>query len=169
MSIHISAKATAILFSWENTSVWIQLIDSSFPDWKQIVPPDFKYTLSLPGREAITALDRADVFAREANHVIRFTPGTEGGLVIEGNSDETGKSETILEVSMPFQVSFNGLFAKQGLEAISADAVHLHLNASNAPAMFSNGSDRYIYVLMPMVDTTSVAAQAKAALQVEAA
>jgi DNA polymerase III sliding clamp (beta) subunit (PCNA family) len=70
---------------------------------------------------------------------------------------------------MPFQVSFNGLFAKQGFEAISADAVHLHLNAPNAPAMFSNGSDRYIYVLMPMVDTTSVAAQAQAAAQVEAA
>ena len=141
----------------------------AFPDWKAIIPPGFKHTLNLPGREAITAINRADVFAREANHVIRFKPGGEGGLVIEGNSDETGKSETVLEVSMPFQVSFNGLFAKQGLEAISADAVHLHLNAANAPAMFSNGSDRYVYVLMPMVDTTSVEAQAKAASQVETA
>ncbi len=141
----------------------------AFPDWKAIIPPDFKHILNLPGREAITALNRAEVFAREANHVVRFKPGHQGGLVIEGNSDETGKSETVLEVSMPFQVSFNGLFAKQGLEAISADAVHLHLNAVNAPAMFSNGSDRYIYILMPMVDTTSVAAQAKAASQVETA
>lgn len=175
IGLFVSSSAAAIQFTWEAASVWIQLIDMAFPDWKAIIPPGFKHTLNLPGREAITAINRADIFAREANHIIRFKPGRsaqngyEGGLIIEGNSDETGKSETVLDVSMPFQVSFNGLFAKQGLEAICADAVHLHLNAANAPAMFSNGSDRYIYLLMPMVDTTAVAAQAKAASQVEAA
>ena len=169
IGMFISSNAASILFTWETASVWIQLIDSPFPDWKQIVPPGFKHTLSLPGRDVITALNRADVFAREANHVIRFKPGDEGGLVIEGTSDETGKSETTLDVSMPFQIAFNGLFAKQGIEAISADAVHLHLNASNTPAMFSNGSDRFIYILMPMIDTTSVVAQAQAAAKVEAA
>jgi len=169
IGIFISSNAASILFSWETASVWIQLIDSAFPDWKQIIPPAFKHTLNLPGREAITALNRADVFAREANHVIRFKPGGEGGLVIEGNSDETGKSETTLDVAMPFQIAFNGLFAKQGLEAINADAVHLHLNSANTPAMFSNGSDRFIYILMPMVDSTTAVAQAQAAARVEAA
>jgi DNA polymerase-3 subunit beta len=168
VGIFISSNASSIMFAWETTSVWIQLVDSAFPDWKQIVPPHFKHSLSLPGREAITALNRADVFAREANHVIRFKPGGDGGLVIEGTSDETGKSETTLDVAMPFQIAFNGLFAKQGLEAISADAVHLHLNASNSPAMFTNGSDRFIYILMPMVDTTSVVAQAQPAARIEA-
>jgi DNA polymerase III sliding clamp (beta) subunit (PCNA family) len=89
--------------------------------------------------------------------------------VIEGTSDETGKSETVLDVAMPFQIAFNSVFAKQGVEAIGADAVHLHLNAGNAPAMFTNGSDRYIYILMPMVDTSAVAAQASAAAQAEQA
>ena len=169
IGIFISSNSSAIQFAWGTTSVWIQLVDSTFPDWKQIVPPGFKHLLSLPGREVITALNRADVFAREANHVIRFKPGGDGGLVIEGTSDETGKSETTLDVAMPFQIAFNGLFAKQGLEAISADAIHLHLNASNSPAMFTNGSDRFIYILMPMIDTTSVVAQAQAAAKVEAA
>ena len=175
VNIFVSAKATAILFSWEATKVWIQLIDNPFPNWKAIIPPSFKHTLSLPGQEAIAALNRADVFARTANHVVRFKPGKsalngyEGGLIIEGNSDETGKSETALEVAMPFQIAFNGLFAKQGIEAIGSDAVHLHLNASNAPAMFSNGSDRYIYVLMPMLDATSAAAQASAVAQAQSA
>jgi len=169
VGLFISNNAAVILFAWEAASVWIQLVDMPFPDWKAIIPPGFKHTLSLPGREAITALNRAEVFAREANHVIRFKPSGEGGLVIEGNSDETGKSETMLDVPMPFQISFNGPFAKQAIEAISADAVHLHLNAANTPAMFSNGSDRYVYILMPMVDTTSVEAQARAASQIEAA
>jgi DNA polymerase-3 subunit beta len=169
VSIFVSGNGSAIQFTWEGVSVWIQLIDMSFPDWKAIIPSGFKHTLSMPGREAITALNRAEVFAREANHVVRFRPVNGGGLVIEGNSNETGKSETVLDVAMPFQISLNGLFAKQGIEAISSDAVHLHLNAANAPAMFSNGSDRYVYMLMPMVDTSAVEAQAQAAAQIETA
>jgi DNA polymerase-3 subunit beta len=169
VSIFVSKNASAILFTWQTTSVWAQLVDIAFPDWQQIVPSGFKHTLNLPGKDAVAALNRADVFAREANHVVRFKPGEEGGLVIEGASDETGKSETVLDVAMPFQIAFNSVFAKQGVEAIGADAVHLHLNAVNAPAMFTNGTNRYIYVLMPMVDPESVAAQATAAAQSETA
>ena len=169
VSLFVSKNASVILFTWQSTQVWTQLVSTSFPDWQQIVPPAFKYTLNLPGKDAVAALNRADVFAREANHVVRFKPGEEGGLVIEGASDETGKSETVLDVAMPFQIAFNSVFAKQGVEAIGADAVHLHLNAGNAPAMFTNGSDRYIYILMPMVDTEAIAAQAAAAAQPEPA
>ncbi len=169
VGLFISKNASAILFTWQATSVWVQLVSTAFPDWQQIVPSGFKHTLNLPGRDAIAALNRADIFAREANHVVRFKPGEEGGLVIEGTSDETGKSETVLEVAMPFRIAFNSVFAKQGVEAIGADAVHLHLNAGNAPAMFTNGSDRYIYILMPMVDTEAIAAQAAASAQSEPA
>ena len=169
VSLFVSKNGSVILFTWQATSVWTQLVSASFPDWQQIVPPAFKHILNLPGKDAVAALNRADVFAREANHVVRFKPGEEGGLVIEGASDETGKSETVLDVAMPFQIAFNSVFAKQGVEAIGADAVHLHLNAGNAPAMFTNGSDRYIYILMPMVDTEAIAAQAAAVAQPEPA
>ena len=169
VSLFLSKNGSALLFTWQTTYVWAILLDAAFPDWQQIVPASFKHTLNLPGKDTFAALHRADIFAREANHVIRFKPGEEGGLVIEGTSDETGKSETMLDVAMPFQIAFNGVFAKQGIEAIGADAVHLHLNMGNAPAMLTNGSDRYIYILMPMVDGSAVAAQASAAAQVEQA
>ncbi len=169
VGLFVSANASAMRFAWQSVDVWAQLDDVSFPDWQQIVPPGFKHTLSLPGRDAVAALSRADVFAREANHVVRFKPGNEGGLLIEGASDETGRSETVLDVAMPLQIAFNSVFAKQGIEAIGTDAVHLHLNAANAPAMFTNGTNQYVYVLMPMVDPESVAAQAAAAEQSAAA
>jgi DNA polymerase-3 subunit beta len=167
VGLFISKNGSAILLAWQTTSVWVQLVSTAFPDWQQIVPSGFKHTLNLPGRDAVAALNRADVFAREASHVVRFKLGEEGGLLIEGASDETGRSETTLDVAMPIQIAFNSVFAKQGIEAIGADAVHLHLNAGNTPAMFTNGSDRYIYVLMPMVDTEAIAAQAAAAEQSE--
>jgi DNA polymerase-3 subunit beta len=79
VSIFISKNASAILFTWQATSVWVQLAETAFPDWKQIVPASFIHTLNLPGKDAVAALNRADVFAREANHVVRFKPGEQGG------------------------------------------------------------------------------------------
>ena len=166
VSISISKNAASLLFTWKAVSVWVQLLDFQFPDWQQIIPAAFKHTLSLPGKDTLSAIQRAEVFAREASHVVRFKPGSESDLLIEGNSDETGKSETALPVAMPFQIAFNSIFAKQGIEAIGTDAVHLHLNVENAPAMLTNGSDRFRYLIMPMFDNSVAVAKAAEAAQV---
>jgi len=163
VSISISKDAASLRLTWKAISVWVQLLDAKFPDWKQIIPQAFKHTLSLPGKDAVSAIHRAEVFAREANHVVRFKPGNENDLLIEGDSAETGKSETALPVPMPFQIAFNSIFAKQGLEAIGSDAVHLHLNAENTPAMLTNGSDRFRYLIMPMLENSIAAAKASEA------
>jgi DNA polymerase-3 subunit beta len=165
VSISVSKNAASLQFTWQAASVWMQLLDFQFPDWQQIIPPAFKHTLSLPGKDTLSAIQRAEVFAREANHVVRFKPGSESDLLIEGNSDETGKSETALPVAMPFQIAFNSIFAKQGIEAIGSDAVHLHLNAENTPALLTNGSDRFRYLIMPMLENSLAAAKAAEAAQ----
>ena len=165
VSISVSKDAGSLQFTWKAISVWVQLLDAKFPNWKAIIPQAFKHTLNLPGKDAISAIQRAEVFAREANHVVRFKPGADSDLLIEGDSAETGKSETALPVDMPFQIAFNSIFAKQGIEAIGSDAVHLHLNAENTPAMLTNGSDRFRYLIMPMLENSVAAAKAAEAAQ----
>ncbi len=165
ISISVSREAGSLQFTWKSVSVWVQVLDAKFPDWKQIIPQAFKHTLSLPGKDTLSAIQRAEVFARAANHVVRFKPGADSDLLIEGDSAETGKSETAIPVTMPFQIAFNSIFAKQGIEAIGSDAVHLHLNAENTPAMLTNGTDRFRYLIMPMLENSVAAAKAAEAAQ----
>ena len=63
---------------------------------------------------------------------------------------------------MPISLGLNAIFLAQGLEAIGVTAgVHLHLNTSNAPAMLTNGSRDYVYIIMPMlINETTQAAEA---------
>ena len=166
VSISVSREAGSLQFTWKSVSVWVQVLDAKFPDWKQIIPQAFKHTLNLPGKDTLSAIQRAEVFARAANHVVRFKPGADSEMLIEGDSAETGKSETAIPVTMPFQIAFNSIFAKQGIEAIGSDAVHLHLNAENTPAMLTNGSDRFRYLIMPMLENSVAAAKAAEAAQV---
>ena len=165
--ISTTSNGSALCFAWAGLKFWAQLLDMNFPDWQAIVPASFKHDLYLPARQTVEAIQRAEVFAREGSHTVSFAPA-ETGMSIMGQSDETGKSETTLEVAMPFRISFNAVFARQGMEAIGADSVHLRLSATNSPALFTNGTDRFVYLLMPMVTVEDQASAAKAAQAAEA-
>ncbi len=158
---------SALCFAWAGLKFWAQLLDMNFPDWQAIIPASFKHDLYLPARQTVDAIQRAEVFARNGSHTVSFVPA-ESGMSVMGQSDETGKSETTIEVAMPFRISFNALFARQGLEAIGADQIHLRLITSNSPALFTNGTDRFVYLLMPMVTVEDQASAAKAAQAAEA-
>ena len=168
VSISTTSNGSALCFAWAGLKFWAQLLDMNFPDWQAIVPASFKHDLYLPARQTVEAIQRAEVFAREGSHTVSFAPA-ETGMSIMGQSDETGKSETTLEVAMPFRISFNAVFARQGMEAIGADSVHLRLSATNSPALFTNGTDRFVYLLMPMVTVEDQASAAKAAQAAEVA
>ena len=159
---------SALCFAWSGLKFWAQLLDMNFPDWQAIIPASFKHDLYLPARQTVDAIQRAEVFARNGSHTVSFVPA-ETGMSVMGQSDETGKSETTLEVAMPFRISFNALFARQGMEAIGADQIHLRLITSNSPALFTNGTDRFVYLLMPMVTVEDQASGASAAKAAEAA
>ena len=159
---------SALCFAWSGLKFWAQLLDMNFPDWQAIIPASFKHDLYLPARQTVDAIQRAEVFARNGSHTVSFVPA-ETGMSVMGQSDETGKSETTLEVAMPFRISFNALFARQGMEAIGADQIHLRLITSNSPALFTNGTDRFVYLLMPMVTVEDQASAASAAKAAEAA
>ncbi len=167
VSISTTSNGSALCFAWAGLKFWAQLLDMNFPDWQAIVPASFKHDLYLPSKQTVEAIQRAEVFAREGSHTVSFAPA-ETGMSIMGQSDETGKSETTIEVAMPFRISFNAVFARQGMEAIGADSVHLRLSATNSPALFTNGTDRFVYLLMPMVTVEDQASAAKAAQAAEA-
>lgn len=168
VSISTTSNDSALCFAWAGLKFWAQLLDMNFPDWQAIVPASFKHDLYLPAKQTVEAIQRAEVFARNGSHTVSFAPA-ETGMSVMGQSDETGKSETTLEVALPFRISFNAVFARQGMEAIGADSVHLRLSAPNSPALFTNGTDRFVYLLMPMVTVEDQASAAKAAQAAEAA
>jgi DNA polymerase III beta subunit len=151
VTLSVNAEGSQALFAWNGAEVFISLADYAFPDWKAIVPETVKHEISLPADFA-GAVKRAEVFGKLGNHVVTLLPEDQG-MSVRGHSEEAGESKTVLEgVTLPFKVSFNAIFVAQGLEAIGPNQVHLHLNTPSAPAMLTNGSREYLYLVMPMAD-----------------
>ena len=160
VTVSVNEQVSQVGFSWPGFDVYASLSDLNFPDWRPIVPKSPAHTIDLPADFA-GAVKRAEVFGElSGNHVVTLeTVG--GNLVVKGISEEDGESRTTFEgVQMPFNIGFNAVFAIQGLDAVrmTGTSVHLHLgSAANAPAMLTNGSREYIYVIMPMLISEAVA------------
>ena len=164
VTLSVNKNTSAACFSWGEVDLYAGLLDFSFPDWSQIIPASFTHTLDLPA-EFAPAIKRAEIFGREGSHLTLLTPSDDGGMVVSGSADEVGESKTTLEsVPMPFKLGLNAIFVQQGLDAIGNN-VHLHVTAPAAPAMLTNGSREYIYLIMPMFLESAKTAEAAAAAE----
>jgi DNA polymerase III subunit beta len=141
----------ALIVSWGKATFRAQLLDGTYPDWPTIFPKEWAHELTLGANAFQSAVKRAEIFARDTpSRILRITPDGSGGTLIYSEA-ETGRGDTLLaEAAMPIPMAFNSIFVRQGLEAIQGTPVHIRLNASNAPMLLSNGTDKFRYLLMPL-------------------
>lgn len=169
VQVAVTQDDRALIVSWGRATFRAQLLDGAYPDWRTIFPQEWAHELTLDANTFQSAVRRAEIFARDTpSRILRITPDESGGTLIYSEA-ETGRGDTLLtEAAMPIPMAFNSIFVRQGLEAIQATPVHMRLNASNAPMLLSNGTEKFRYLLMPLhtadeVNKAAVAAQASEA------
>lgn len=145
-----------VKFSFSDT--WVQtefgeivyvskLTQGVYPNWKQVIPAEWKHKISFDRDEAIAAVRRIDATQKENLSGVRLLPtGTLLGMAShdgEVNASEqigyTGKCETRLTLRRDYLTEI--------LERMPED-VSLHLNDRHDPLGFL--SDEFTHVLMPM-------------------
>lgn len=149
-----------VIFHMDDLELASQLIEGSFPDYRAIIPPNFKTHTLLSTSGLLKACKQAEIIAREGTNVAKLniipdsdeaTPGT---LEISAQSEQTGNSEVLVDASVdgvPLLVAFNVRFLREVLEVIKADNVWLETNAANTPGLLHpQGDDHFKHIIMPM-------------------
>jgi len=149
-----------VIFHMDVLELASQLIEGSFPDYRAIIPPNFKTHTLLSTSGLLKACKQAEIIAREGTNVARLniipdsdesSPGT---LEISAQSEQTGNSEVLVDASVdgvPLLVAFNVRFLREVLEVIKADNVWLETNAANTPGLLHpQGDDHFKHIIMPM-------------------
>ncbi len=149
-----------VIFHTDNLELASQLIEGTFPDYRAIIPPNFKTHTLLSTSGLLKACKQAEIIARDGTNVARLniipetgdaSPGT---LELSAQSEQTGSSEILVDASVdgvPLLVAFNVRFLREVLEVIKADNVWLETNAANTPGMIRpQGDDHFKHIIMPM-------------------
>ncbi len=149
-----------VIFRVKDVEVVSQLIDGTFPDYQQIIPRNYKSRTLVSTASLLKACKQAEIFAREGSNVARFDIKQSNGemqpseVEISATSEETGKSETIVEATVDGSgvlIAFNVKFLREALEIIKTPNVALETSAANAPGVIRPvGDDDFLHVIMPM-------------------
>ncbi len=148
-----------VVFRVKDVELVSQLIDGTFPDYKQIIPRAYKSRTILPTQAMLKACKQAEIFAREGSNVARLNIKSTGELEpgeveISAHSEETGSNETVVAATVEGQgllIAFNVRFLREVLEVIKTPNVALETTTPNAPGVIRPvGDDSFVHVIMPM-------------------
>ena len=149
-----------VIFRTQNTEVVSQLIEGTFPDYKQIIPKGHQTRTLLSTSAFLKACKQAEIFAREGSLIaqINITPGSEdmepGEVEISGQSEETGSSQSILDATIEGEdliIAFNVRYLREVLDVISTPNVALETTKPTSPGVIRPvGEEDFLHVIMPM-------------------
>jgi len=146
------------IFHLKDAELVTQLIEGSFPDYRAIVPPNFKTRMVISTAEFLKACRQAEIIAREGNYVIRLNmqpqEGGPGAVEFSTQSEEMGSGEVVVDANIEgpeLLIAFNVRYLSEVLEVIGTPNSILETNQNNTPGMISPvGDENFKYVVMPM-------------------
>ena len=142
-----------IAFVFPGGTLVSQLIEGSFPDYRQIIPKRYEVRAVLPAAALLTACKQAEIFSRENGRSARLSIRP-GELQVSGHSDESGSTGSKLEAQVEggeLEIVFNVAFLREALQAMRTPSVVIECTAPNSPGAFRPvGDAQFTHIIMPM-------------------
>lgn len=152
----VTPQRSQVLFHTPALDLVSRLIEGTFPNFRQIIPPDCTTRVIVDTSALAQSLKAAALFARENATIVTLTvtPGESSSLTVEASTDEVGEHRSVLEASVAgpaMRVVFNVRYLMDALAVLDAPEVALEFVSPSRPALIKpEGHPQYQYVAMPM-------------------
>jgi len=153
--IMFESKMTEI--SHPQIQVTSRLIEGEYPNYKEIIPKDFKTQLVLQKQDFLSQIKTASLFSGKVNEInLKIDPEQEVIEIFAQNPD-LGQSKSQIKGKIKgekIDISFNYRFLIGGLSNIKSKEVIFELNGEEGPGVLKSvGDESFIYVVMPIKST----------------
>lgn len=145
-----------ILFSYGPVELISRLIEGQYPDYKQIIPSNFKTTIKLNVSEWIKRIKAASLFSNVGINgiALNFKAGNEQKAGFSSTNGQLGayQSEELCQIEgEDNHILLNFRYLLDGLMNLGAEEGVLKLISASSPCVLSKkeGGD-YLYIIMPI-------------------
>ena len=154
-TIKIYITDNQIAFSFDAIEVVSRLIDEQYPDYKQIIPTQFKSSCTVSREQLMRAAKASALFSKSGVNDINIDLIAEKkGLVVSAVSGQAGENVTNIEAKIEGVdngVVINYKYLIDGLNNISSELVKIELVDGATPCLLRPvGDDSYLYIIMPI-------------------
>lgn len=151
-AVEVYFSESQVLFKFDQTEITSRLIDGTYPDYRQIVPKEFKSEAKVQREELMHALKAASLFAPESNNIQISLD--KDGLIITAASAQAGENTTLVPAQMTGDkntATFNFRYLLDCLTNLTEAAVVFKMiNDTQPAALVPEGRDNYLYIVMPI-------------------
>ena len=145
-----------VVVLWADQVLTSRILDSTYPNYRQLIPESFNRRIVLDRRGFVSALERVAVLADQHNNVIKISSDPAGGKVmIRADAQDVGSGSESLAAEISgeeIEIAFNVRYLLDGVKAMAADQVVLQCNAPTTPAVLAPVGEEnpFTYLVMPI-------------------
>lgn len=150
-NVSMMVQKTQVSFKLGTVKIYSKLMDDTYPNYKQVIPPETKEHILVDRQLLLDALDRASVMTMDEAHSTKLI-FSEGKLTVTSAASDIGEAKdevTIKYAGERIEIIFNPSYVMDPLKAIDDDEVSINLNSGHSPAVIKC-SIPFLYVLMPL-------------------
>ena len=156
------------LFRLENVEIVSQLVQGSFPDYKQLIPSNYADRAVINVEAFNKSIRTASIFARDGRGIVRLTLNKDsegkGNVTIASRAEEVGENTGVVDAELSKgtvqetaegdnqpKIAFNSKYISDVLAVLQSNEVALEISSPSNPGVVKPvGQDNYIHVVMPM-------------------
>lgn len=149
--LQIDMSDARAVFTLQGTRITSKLVEGSYPNYRQVIPPSFSHSAVIPCDEFLTVLNRVAMMVSESSASVDLKLEN-AQMTISATSAEFGEANEPLQVSydeQEIEISFNPVFLGDPLRHLEAEQVVIQFNDEFSPISIS-GDEGFLCVIMPM-------------------
>lgn len=152
--VMVSYNKNQMAVQTDNIYLTLRVIDGSYPDYKQIIPSEFKTELNIKKEDLVGLLKLTSVFSDRFNQVDFNLKPKENLISLLAYNQEIGENKTNFTTKIKgadLEISFNAKYLIDCLNSFSDNVVNLKFTEANKPLMIEGVSDySFRYLVMPV-------------------
>lgn len=154
--VSLAIEENQAFFEVGGVKVVSRVIQGRYPDYQQILPKEFQFTVTVPKEALVRALKMATGFAQYGSSEVKFRFLAEAGAVeLSTSSSGIGEQKTkiMLEEAFPEdrEIIFQPRHVLEGVNVLEGDLIRFHLNAKDMPVLLTGENPKqHLYLVMPI-------------------
>lgn len=131
-----------------------RIVDGNYPDYKQIIPTEFKTNAIVLKDELIQSLRLVNVFSDSFNQVLFKTNNEKGQISIHSRNTDIGENDTSIDAAVTgdsIEIYLNHKYLSDALPTLQSDSINFSFTEKNKPCIIQGvGDSSFLYLIMPM-------------------
>jgi len=154
VEIALTPNKNQVIFRTATVELVSRLIEGQFPNYKQIMPKEWKTQVVVPTSEFLNAAKTASFFARDSANIVRLHMES-GELTVRAESTELGDNESkidaVVEGEPSADIAFNAKYLTDALNVVDSEQIKLEITSPGSPGVIRPvDSTDYTHIIMPM-------------------